>query len=336
MSLAWADSLSSPRHKRILMLAMSVAVLSATSQMVLAGSGRRNKQQPPQATLDARLGRATEYGDIAKVKALLSSGADASQNVPWGRSRCSALAIAAWSGHCDILRLYLSKQMQVNITDNEGETPLMAAVRGNTVRDNTEAVRILLEQGANLEVRNYRGMTALLIASFPEMGGARPPFKLLSMLINHGANVNAKDKFGRTPLSIAAGTANSEAVGFWLAHKSNVNVADMDGMTPLMQAAYSVELEIGHVCCPDCVEQLIAHGADINATDLDGNTALMLVCRVNAFTKDDAQVEIARTLLEHGANAGATNKRGKTALDIAREEKHHGLVLLLNDAVHHR
>ena len=56
-------------------------------------------------------------------------------------------------------------------------------------------------------------------------------------LINHGANVNEKDKDGSTPLHLAAWNGKLECCEFLINHGVNVNEKDSDGNTPLHLAA---------------------------------------------------------------------------------------------------
>src|ERR1044071_5253352 len=81
---------------------------------------------------------------------------------------------------------------QLETRDRRGATPLMHAAAYGT----TEAVRLLLEAGADVNARNNFDATALL-------WGARDSAKA-RLLIEHGANVNAQSKQGRTPLMVAS------------------------------------------------------------------------------------------------------------------------------------
>ena len=109
----------------------------------------------------------------------------------------------------------------VNTRDPRGSTLLMhAAAIGSP-----EAVKLLLDSGADVNAKNQFEATALIL-------GAGNPAKA-RMLVEKGADVNAKSKLGRTPLMIAA---------------------SCDG-------------------CSATVKLLLDKGADPNAKDKDGNTA---------------------------------------------------------------
>jgi ankyrin repeat protein len=102
-------------------------------------------------------------------------------------------------------------------------------------------------------------------------------------LLAKGADVNAKDKFGRTALISAAGNNQQETVKLLLAKGADVNAKDMNGNTAFIAASF-----YGH---PEVVKLLLAKGADVNAKDIRGNTALR-------FAKSQ---EIQKILIKAGA-----------------------------------
>lgn len=85
-------------------------------------------------------------------------------------------------------------------------------------------------------------------------------------LIAHGAEVDARDIEGITPLYLAATHGQTEMVEALIASGADVNVHNDLGWTPLHRAGANGETET--------VKTLIASGADVNARDNEGNTAL--------------------------------------------------------------
>ena len=63
--------------------------------------------------------------------------------------------------------------------------------------DNTEAARLLVQHGANVNAKNGGGVTALMIAAAANQSG------LVNMLVKAGADVAAQNEKGETALSIA-------------------------------------------------------------------------------------------------------------------------------------
>ena len=91
----------------------------------------------------------------------------------------------------------------------------------------------------------------------------------IRVLISEGANVNAKDKNGRTPLMYAAFISSTpEIVQLLLEKGAELEARDTDGWTPLMIAAQFSST-------PEIVQLLLEKGAEVNARSTDGRTPLM-------------------------------------------------------------
>jgi hypothetical protein len=86
-----------------------------------------------------------------------------------------------------------------------GETPLYWASAGENLKDSS-VVRLLLEHGANINARGSTGWTPLHRASF---NGAP---EVVRVLLEHGADVEAKDYYGETALQVAADQGEDEVV----------------------------------------------------------------------------------------------------------------------------
>ncbi|MEI6972243.1 MAG: ankyrin repeat domain-containing protein [bacterium] len=97
----------------------------------------------------------------------------------------------------------------VNEEESNGYTPIMWAV-GSTGR--LEIVKILLTNGANVNVVAQGGETPLLIASY--YGN----MEIIGLLLAKGADTNVKDKKGRTPLSFAVLMGRKEQEDLLRAH----------------------------------------------------------------------------------------------------------------------
>ena len=113
--------------------------------------------------------------------------------------------------------------------------------------------------------------------------------------LQKGADVNARDAYGRTPLMWALD--NPEAVRFLVENGADVNARDVNGETALMKAAF--------LCRPDVVKFLAENGADVNARSERGETPLMWAV---------SDLEIVKFLAEKGADINARDVEGETLL----------------------
>lgn len=100
--------------------------------------------------------RAVSSADKIQLRKLISLGKDVNEKDA-GSHNLSALHIAAETGDADIARILLGAKADVNITDDDGETPLMIAARDNYL----EIVRLLLEAGANPHLKDNADKTAM-------------------------------------------------------------------------------------------------------------------------------------------------------------------------------
>lgn len=108
---------------------------------------------------------------------------------------------AARSGDAE-LKALLSKGVNINAIDNDGETALMEAADSR----NAEAVRVLIANGANVNAADEDGETALMIAA--DEGNV----EAVRLLIEAGANLNARDEDGETALDKAIDERNHNVI----------------------------------------------------------------------------------------------------------------------------
>ncbi len=90
-------------------------------------------------------------------------------------------------------------------------------------------------------------------------------------LIAKGADINAKDNHGTTPLMWASLMQATEAARLLIEKGANVNTKDMYGWTTLMHATGLGDTVIGKI--------LLDKGVDVNAKSLKGDTALSIAKR---------------------------------------------------------
>ena len=143
----------------------------------------------------------------------------------------------------------------VNARDGQEATALMYAVSFNSA----EAVRKLLEKGADLHARDIFGSEALVYCNISNA-------EIIHVLVGAGADVNARSNNGMTVLMWAANSSKAPVISALLAAGADVNAADPDGFTSLIWAAQSNG--------PEEMAALLDAGADARPRAKNGKSAL--------------------------------------------------------------
>ena len=162
-------------------------------------------------------------------------------------------------------------------------------------------VTALLEAGADLNARDENGWTPLHTAA----AGSKIP-GTVTALLEAGADLNAREENGWTPLHLAAGSSETPGIiAALLEAGADPNVRGENGQTPLHTAAGSSKI-------PGTVTALLEAGADLNARDENGWTPL------HTAAGSSETPGIVEALLEAGADLNA-RVLGWTPLHMAAE-----------------
>ncbi len=153
------------------------------------------------------------------------------------------------------------------VNTRTGKVEQFVASGGKTLyeavaKGETKLVKTLLKKGADVNAKNTRGVTPLVCAA---AGGYE---KIVKMLIGGGADVNTAAKDGRRALCIAVARGDSGIVKLLVKAKVDVNIKNGSNSTVLHTAAVWDRHEI--------TEMLIKAGADVNAIDGGGRSVLDL------------------------------------------------------------
>jgi cytohesin len=248
---------------------------------------------------------------LAVVKLLLEGGAEVDGRDSNGRT---PLALSAGRSYTpDIVALLLDHGAKVNAPDRNGVTPLMLAVHE---RGFPEIVKFLIEKGAQVDARSNNGSTPLHRAAQASIGNRyRSP--LLCMTSIHPDYRRDIEEVRQRPL---------EMIQLLLDTGAQVDARDEDGNTPLIVAAKGTDR-------PEIIQLLIEKGAEVNARNNDGSTALMVAARgadsggnipgvtIIKSTRALLGGDIIELLLDKGANPLAIDASGMKAIDYARNNK---------------
>lgn len=300
--VAPSASVAPEPNPSVLALATTVATQAPSDESLIRQFQELARKPAPKAELEAfvsthpRLLEASahpygpsimwllEFTDEEAAFVLLNAGA----NVP-----PNALALAARGGLDTFIDALIAKGADPNGGDNWGYTPLhLAAKYGH---ENT--VKKLLALKAKPSVRSSNdGFTPLHIAVMEREEG------VVSLLLKAGADIEARDHRGRTPLHWGpfAYTRQPKHIYREIGEPHDTVFVDpgpATGVVLLLQA-----------------------GAKIDSVDDEGNTPLHEAARLTS-------VRGAEALLARGAKANVKNKAGETPLSIARESEHRRPVL---------
>ena len=183
-------------------------------------------------------------------------------------------------------------------------TPLMIAANTSSL----DAVKLLVQAGADLSAKNKKGRTALTYAK-------EAKFKRVIAYLE--AAYEKRDAAGALTLGEAAATGTLYRVKALLEAGADVEQSDEHGQTPLMFAVAAGHLEL--------VKMLCSAGANVHAMR-GGDGGDLWTC---AFAKPNA--EIIRCLIEHGLNPNQTRKSGPALLLAFGLEKPKDILKLLFD-----
>jgi ankyrin repeat protein len=208
----------------------------------------------------------------------------------WNVFNRTAITAAAFHGHSEAVKLLLRHGANIETKVGLGETPLLFASRGGDV----ETVRTLLAAGAKVNSATGEGNTALIEAA------ANGHTDVVELLLAAGADLNARH-FDWPPLQDAVRNGHLEVVKLLLSHGVDVNGAvDNRGCTPLISAVFNFRDADDSI---DMVKLLVESGANVNGTDNYKATPLTFA----AGRSWSGRGRVVSYLIEHGANVNAVS-----------------------------
>lgn len=170
---------------------------------------------------------------------------------------------AAKKGNIEILKTCLWTDVDPNLQDEQGDTPLIVAARAG----NTACLKWLMSYGAQRDLSNHAGHTAVNIAA------ASGHIDCLKFLIEEAhCTVDIPAQNGTTALFVAAWEGHSECVAYLLSKGADVNVIALKNReTPLTIAAAEDKPEVMQILLDKSKGKI-----DINYKNKDGQSALSI------------------------------------------------------------
>jgi cytohesin len=188
---------------------------------------------------------ALQRGNAKVARILLEHGANIDTRNKEGQTPRNLL-LAMWSDirpddDIDNIRFFLGRGADVDAIDDNHSGLLHVASYWGSV----EVARLLLEHGANIDVRNSGGQTPLHRALIETKDMAfYSIFDGIQLLLEHGADVDALDNDNSAPLHMASHYGSVRATRLLLKHGANVHLQNNDGHTPSQVASANGHEEI--------------------------------------------------------------------------------------------
>ncbi|GBF51670.1 hypothetical protein LPTSP4_32080 [Leptospira ryugenii] len=235
-----------------------------------------------------------------------------------------------------IYDLFIKKGANVESKDSSGETPLMA-IAGSGV-EKLDHLKLLLSSRADAKAQNREGRTPLMLAVFsldeamvqflisvkvpvnqrdfegntvligmiptiePNKDLEEKKLKILKLLINSGADLNATNNEGSTVLHELVKTNEYNLLSYVIDLKPDSSKRNQRKQTPLDMAIQKQNWKV--------TEMLLKIEKNLDALDETGFT------RLHSAIQNDS-IELLRLLLEAGANPDIQDREGRTAKDLA-------------------
>ena len=267
-----APSKSKSRHSNVLRLPSIASITQFSSRI---------KKSQAKAVLQA-----SQSGDAAKLKELLDQGVNVNTHF---KDLTTPMIQAGLHGHIECMQLLRERGVDEHAVDGNGRNVLHLTV----FAERSDSVIWLLRTYCSPEDLNPHEMSlnidkvprptikhsrkSLLEAS--DVGGSKPlhvaiqqcSMKMVSILLDHGADIEAKTNWNETPLHLAIVANHQKIVQTLLSSGAKPNASDARGYMPLHQAA--------HLDRANLIPMLLARGAQSSRFDSEGDFPIHTAAR---------------------------------------------------------
>jgi ankyrin repeat protein len=289
-------------------------------------------------TASSKIFEAVKNNDIKEVRSLLDQGVNPNS---YDEDSDHLLMYAALYSSIDCMTLLLEKGSDPNAKNSLDETALMWSVH------DLAKMKLLIQQGANVNAKAQSGNTPLLIASV-----GQGKYEAVKLLLDKGADALAVNNRKENALMRAALFSDTATVSLLLSKGIDINAFSKDSTTALFNSVFNVNRPVtiqllekganpdmigvfgltalsGAVTFNDLesVKAILKKAKKINTKDTDGHSALMW-----AVYNEHDNVDIIQALLNKGADVNIKAKDGSTALSWALKKGNTATVALLKKA----
>ena len=229
-------------------------------------------------------------------------------------------------GNLEIAKMLLDAGANINAKDNLGKTPIMLIIPRDKIE---ETYRTLIRYKADLTQADTYGDTVLHTATMLHAGS-----QVIRLLTTNGADINARNKEGVTPLTIAIQSEDIQTIKYLTANGASIHTQDTHGKSPLSMAfemsndVFEATLNEGNCNTQDSegntplhiallngapmskIQHIIGLTQDVNIRNKNGDSPLYLAAVNN-------MEQVGKLLLEKGADIFSTNKDNNSPLRLA-------------------
>lgn len=161
---------------------------------------------------------------------------------------------------------------------------MINAIHDAIFEGDIDRVRSILNNGIDIEAKNCDGDTPFLTCCT-----YRPLIEIMNLLVDYGADIDARNINGESSLSIAVNRKKIAVIDFLLNKNAEINVVSDDGQTPLFRAIYKNQLAYA--------KEMLRRGADpsLNPSNPESGTSLL-------WAAGTGDLELVKMLVDCGAD----------------------------------